>query len=93
MDGLWQIENYTEGGRWLQPPPAERLQVEGVLSDSPMDLLLGVTEKAKIEELFGLADEVAQTEAGAVYTYKGRQMLRGAKDRRHPKGMNGGPSY
>lgn len=50
------------------------MRFEGVLFDPPMSVLLGVTDKGKIEEYFGLPDEEAQTEAGEVYTYKGRQM-------------------
>jgi hypothetical protein len=74
VDGLWMIENYTEGGDWLPSPSAERISTPGLVFDPPFEVVLGKTDTTIIEHSFGSPDSVKTTDLGKVYSYNRRQI-------------------
>lgn len=72
VDGLWKIENFTEGGKWVGPPKDVRLNEPGWVFDPPFGVLLGNTDMKVIEERFGAPDVVKAMDSGTVYIYSDR---------------------
>lgn len=71
-DGLWKVENATEGGEWIPAPQPLHLFPPGPIE--LFGLSLGHTDIARIEKLFGPPDSVKTTEWGMVYTYSHRKI-------------------
>lgn len=74
VDGLWKIQDFTEGGEWVGPPQDWRLTDTQSVFDPPFGILLGKTDAKAIEQGFGTPDSVNTTASGKVYVYNRRKL-------------------
>lgn len=74
VDGLWKIQDYTEGGAWVGPPDDVHLRESGRVFDSPFGILLGVTDEKDVQRLLGTPDLERAVESGKICTYHLRRL-------------------
>jgi hypothetical protein len=74
VDGLWKIQNYTEGGNWIKTTTDMRLKASGSVFDPPFSIWPGIADQKAVERLVGTPDEVHTEGSETVFSYKQRQI-------------------
>lgn len=73
-DGLWKIQDFTEGGQWTGTPTDMRLTNSGWVFDPPFSIQPGITNRETVERLLGTPDSVKADGSESVVSYDQRHI-------------------